>query len=52
MLTGTAVVGRFGHAIAKANDLNGDLFDGMDAISNLLLWVSVSVWLLLPVFRL
>jgi hypothetical protein len=29
VLTGPVVGGRFGHAIAKANDLNGDSFEGM-----------------------
>ena len=32
MLIGSVVGGRFGHAIAKANDLNGDSFDGMNGM--------------------
>ena len=37
VLIGSVVGGRFGHAIAKANDLNGDSFDGMYVIYNVVL---------------
>ena len=33
-LLGTIAGGRFGHAVAKAKDLNGDSFDGVYIVAN------------------